>query len=951
MEYTHEAYPPSPTPRRQDSGRSMSSSGRAMSAEIEHVVTRLLRTTKTLLEALTQWSQLAVSTAQIIDIQEVLEQQFYQVTQAFAEANVPISDLGWIPGHLRESVKSAMEQPPSTAALDQYLPRIRDVIVHLLHGLKGKQQYLREKDHRTESWHSSVPPAALARASHPRSYAMNGNGATSPPPFASSFPYNGTASPPPAPPPPPPSGRLTPSEYDLYQGMPRPSLSSETRVRYPYPQRTGSMTRPYSSSSQIAGQTVPISPSSVSSAAPPPTKMPSPSRSTSSNRSLSGRYPQPSTVSIASLVTTTGTASISNPHAIPASPPLPPPPLTPPTMPLHHLHHHHSLHSHHSLHHSNSIGSNSSSSNNNSNSNSPSPPHNNNNNNNTSATMNSNITNNKPPTSFDESDPHTASALAALKRQENLARRSSVRRASMFRTDTKRHQDYTTLAPPLPPVPALPQEPKLSSVPEDTPTGITLYLQIAKEVKKVQYGGDISIPALHMLFLEKFGYTSRQNDFPSIYIRDPTVLVFYQLEHLEEVVNRSVLMLNLDEQDQEQKRWKEGIVQMISKALKDNQVQLQQGLESVKKQTETKPQSLMRDMVHKMMMAEHRPVSTANPATGKAVAEEKAVAVVQGLSPQVTRQQLGEVESLKRDMAVLRQLQGEMRDTTATVLDHLRKKAEEVRQTASESTEPVVTTHATARQFVEQGKQQLLTDSDKITARLEDLQDTIDQLKLDVTLRKSRPSEAQMTHCAEETKALAQEIEQFGQYIVKVKPTWKKTWEQELQTIVKEQQSLKEQEGLLLDMKDDLAALLEVYEQLEKICVYQAKARPVVREFRVAPAEEGFQGMSSVLKQVTTIDVDHDRRLKALEQSEKMRQREQANRVDDFEKELGDFVGARKLKKTGGAMEMDRIREQKDKDLLKAMYNKKNGSVNETEQGEAPSTPSEQEEEEVVAKE
>lgn len=289
------------------------------------------------------------------------------------------------------------------------------------------------------------------------------------------------------------------------------------------------------------------------------------------------------------------------------------------------------------------------------------------------------------------------------------------------------------------------------------------------------------------------------------------------------------------------------------------------------------------------------------------------------ISTQQLQSQLKEIETLRRDMAVLRQLQREMRESTDGVVQELKDKAEELRKQDEESKDKQ-TARAAARLFIEEGKEKVLADSDKITARLEDLQDTVDQLKLDVTQRKCRPSDAQMAHCNKERDMVSKEIEEFGEYLVSVKPRWKKTWEMELQTIVKEQQMLKEQEGLLLDMRDDLAALVEVYDQLEKICAYQKKAKPVMREFHVAPAEEGFEGMSSVLKQVQTIDVDHDRRLKALNQAEKMRQRELDNRIDEFEQELSTFVDSKKLKKTGGAEEIERQRKQKDQEMLRRMY-------------------------------
>ncbi|OAD03842.1 hypothetical protein MUCCIDRAFT_38225, partial [Mucor lusitanicus CBS 277.49] len=699
---------------------------------IEQVVTKLLRTTKALLEALTQWSLMRASNSEIFDIHDTLEKQFFLVSQAFEEASVSMSDLQWIPRQLRDSVSVAMLEPPSPAGLDQYLPRIREVIVHLLHGLKGKQALLRERERERES---------------------RGN---------------------------------------------------------------------------------------------PPQQMPTP-------------------------------------------PPPPPPPIMPAA---------------------------------------PTPLA------------------RQDTQSFDESDPNTASALAALKRQENLARRSSVRRASMFRAggeysggSISRGKGQQMFQPAyessnVPPVPSLPTHNHLPLKNVDytvatptaapTPTShslntvseakeedsskddgvLTLFLQIGKEVQKVKYNGEISIPALNMLFLEKFSYSVGQNDFPKIYIRDPAVGVSYELVDLSEVRDKSMLSFNIN---------------VTTHILSQHQ--------PLKPPTATAEEE---EQTEEIKEEEEKPTPDQ---------EAPAAPAVENAGPIISKEQFEaqrtEIETLRRDVAVLRQLERELREGTASVISEIKEKAEKVKEEAIKKADAELNQTSTARSHLEEGKKNLLEKSDKVTSRLEDLQDTIDQLKLDVTQRKCRPSEAQMTHCANERKALAQEIEEFGKYIAQVKPRWKKTWELELQTIVKEQQTLKDQEYLLSDMKDDLDALLEVFEQLEKIYAYQANARPQPREFRVAPAEEGFEGMSSVFKQVSTIDVDHTRRLRALEQAEKMRQRELANRIDDFEKELVGFVDSKKLKKTGGAMEIDRLRKQKDEEMMKAMFAEKRAAA-----GSGASTPS-----------
>ncbi|KAI8645832.1 actin interacting protein 3-domain-containing protein [Parasitella parasitica] len=873
--------------------RANSTSG--MSGEIEQVVTNLLRTTKSLLEALTQWSLHRRTNTEIFEICDILERQFFLVSQTFEEAGVPMDDLQYIPQNLRNSVSETMLELPSPSTLDKWLPGIREVIVLLLQGLKSKQATLRERgresrgsirSNNTDSWNREVPLAALNRSSNSQRIIMHPQPPSSPP----------------LPPYPPISPSMGPSaEYEPWSGgMPRPSMPTNDLSSRIMP-RNSSTHRSYSPSNSPNMQNQPL---------------PLHSRSTSSNRS--------------------------NIQQMPTPPPPPPPPIIP-----------------------------------------------------AASTTTPLPRQNMQP--FDESDANTASALAALKRQENLARRSSVRRASMFRAggeysggSISRAKGQQMFQPVyensnVPPVPSLPVHKhlplknvdytvatstttapdNLNTVPEAKEGDnhaedgeITLFLQIGKEVQKVKYSGEISIPALNMLFLEKFSYSVGQNDFPKIYIRDPVVGVSYELVDLSEVGDKSMLSFNINEKE-DQKEWLNQVTAAFNKELGETRRMFTEQMDDIKKQilesnanTQLADQEKERNLIQQVaahLLSQQQELNSHQEESGdKNVEDEKEIkpnpstalpettttttlAVVNSVRPAISKEQfdaqLLEIETLRRDVAVLRQLERELRDGTAAVVAEIKEKAEAVKEEALKKADAELSQTSTARSTLEEGKTMLLEKSDKVTSRLEELQDTIDQLKLDVTQRKCRPSEAQMTHCANERKALSQEIEEFGKYIAQVKPRWKKTWELELQTIVKEQQTLKDQEYLLSDMKDDLDALLEVFEQLEKIYAYQANARPQPREFRVAPAEEGFEGMSSVFKQVSSIDVDHTRRLRALEQAEKLRQRELATRIDDFEKELVGFVETKKLKKTGGTMEIDRLRKQKDEEMMKAMFAEKRAAA------------------------
>lgn len=118
--------------------------------------------------------------------------------------------------------------------------------------------------------------------------------------------------------------------------------------------------------------------------------------------------------------------------------------------------------------------------------------------------------------------------------------------------------------PPLPPLPRTPSassqppartpgEPRSTiSTPEPAPAAsssphaITVFLQVGREVKKVKMEPGLTFSSLRMLFVDKFAYNPGQEDFPAIYIRDPSSGVQYELEDTDEVNDRCLLSLNIE---------------------------------------------------------------------------------------------------------------------------------------------------------------------------------------------------------------------------------------------------------------------------------------------------------------------------------------------------------------------------------------------------------------------
>ncbi|RMX79258.1 hypothetical protein D0867_16504, partial [Hortaea werneckii] len=109
------------------------------------------------------WSRGSASESEVSDVYVRLGYEFNIACRAFNAIGVETSDLGPVPDLLRAILEDTLSQEASQASLDKYLPRIRDIIINLLHGLKKKQQRLRQRHASGEG--SSRPPRQASTAS------------------------------------------------------------------------------------------------------------------------------------------------------------------------------------------------------------------------------------------------------------------------------------------------------------------------------------------------------------------------------------------------------------------------------------------------------------------------------------------------------------------------------------------------------------------------------------------------------------------------------------------------------------------------------------------------------------------------------------------------------------------------------------------------------------------
>lgn len=120
-------------------GSQRHSSKRRSLNTIESSVTRLLVSTKHLLESLTQWARQEADDKYVSDAYVKLGNDFRTAIRAFGNNGIDTSDIGNVPQALRIILEAALSEAPSQENLDKFLPGIRNIIVTLLQTLKSKQ--------------------------------------------------------------------------------------------------------------------------------------------------------------------------------------------------------------------------------------------------------------------------------------------------------------------------------------------------------------------------------------------------------------------------------------------------------------------------------------------------------------------------------------------------------------------------------------------------------------------------------------------------------------------------------------------------------------------------------------------------------------------------------------------------------------------------------------------
>lgn len=962
-------------------------------SQIEKSVTHLLIATKQLLETLTQWSRHTATESDVSDVYVRLGYEFNIACRAFTTIGVDTSDLGPVPELLRSILEETLSQEASSASLDRFLPKIRDIIITLLHGLKRKQQKLRSRQNNGSS--SASPLASVGSA-----------------------------------------GSLNTGLNQLLDDVPGRGSGSNRAG-----QRVGSGTSTLTGDS-VLGDTL----EGDEQAVPPRFSSVHPGRQNSGSASVdagnrtfhrdnSRSYPMlpsdstPSTPSSATTQVNPVQSLRSETEKVPIQragsqrghetyrQPPPPPPKQQDA--LAELQKSSDLERRASRRFSayqisKHLGA------------SPNgvpmlPP-----------SQNSPI----PNRGRDVRESMNAvrvrgSGMHARQRSNNQAGEPSTGRnhtfAQRISEESNRSSDPPDFKPPTEPPPddspmaktpedklrvvepgldayhpshnaSLPQTTKygptyggseLSSaesvipldagainqpngleytnesheqpmelsqvhqfIPEQSPQPhkeLTLFLQYKSKIKKFVLpdgASELSIARLQLAFIEKFAWSTHNNgnDLPEIYIQDPVSGVRHELEELSDVKDRSVLVLNVEVLDEVKRHIDEGLGGL--RRMVEGVRSVVDGQESVMQRVSDHQQDVTKEMAR--LATSPRAVASRITSFEK----PKTNGIRFSASSKDQSNQIAGVQSLRQDLAVVRQsFSSFVSDVGSSV-----KATALSMKTMTFDGAAFPFDSSSGRSHVNAGKKLLGEDSEKIVNRVDDLQDIVEDLRKDVVSRGVRPLPRQLETVSKSISTATAELQKMQEYLKREKPVWTKIWEQELSLVCSDRDLLTMQEELAADLEDDLEKATQTFALVEQATKQQniqsgqsgnAVLRTTAKGLTAIGTDQEFDPVKAkdgVLGEVRALRPNHETRLEAIERAEKARQKElESRREGEFTKELGNFVEEGRLKKSGGVEEAERQRRAKDEKNRRQAWEKQQENVSSKDKGtENPVLTSEQ---------
>ncbi|KAI9140153.1 actin interacting protein 3 [Paraphysoderma sedebokerense] len=442
-----------------------------------------------------------------------------------------------------------------------------------------------------------------------------------------------------------------------------------------------------------------------------------------------------------------------------------------------------------------------------------------------------------------------------------------------------------------------------------------LYLQVRSEVKRTKVAEPVTFDYIQQLFQGRFHLNwdavdgIETSDLPKVYIRDTQSQVFYELEELEDVEDGALLKLHAGKSRHHH-----------SNGFSANSINWTD--ESVLRQLfPSRSSSPVEDK--NFQLPESRPISVST-TTSRCSAQISST--------------MNDIRHLKSDLSELRltysKFVGDFSESLTTLRTHF------------SSTLPTVAALSdtmSLRQQLEPIKAEMQSLSDSLSSRLSDLADITDTLRLDILQRYTIPPPSKLDFINTESFELKSIVTALNNLLECHDTKWKSLWESELSNVVTEQNSIDSSTTLVESATSQLAQLTTVISQLNRI-VELSRTNPDIlpRKPQFTPhfhdpdsesesdllgGENGeglHEGLPTVLQELQNISIDSERRMKSIKQTEKLRAWERQNKKDEFEEQIQNALkGGLRRSADGGVEELERRRQEKEKEILKSLMSKK----------------------------
>lgn len=837
-----------------------SSSSTLSNSSVETTVTKLLMSTKQLLQTLTQWSKGIVNERMVSDAYVQLGNDFKLVSKFFSHAGLEVSDLGDVPMDLRRVLEVALRDEPSDDTLNRYLPSIREIIVTLLDKLKVKQALLK----------SMKSEKGAKRGSHQQR-----------PSTVSSLSLSNKSTPPNSR---TPSVNYTPKAHGQEVSEPRTQRKNDTmspeiakNASFPSPVNSSSSNLPNSAVHLTAPKQQSLSEAEALSELKKGNNLQRRASKRFSafqmakltNHSTTEAAAAGALASVPSSLAESVTPSLPASSSASSAPPLP----------------------------TNLMAQTSEYPVNKDTSNSP-----------RATSYNSYNDYDKEFNQQSTTRSTTDEASVSPKLVPDPVLKSQFHEDVSTNSSLNDKNDHVSG----------------KQGGDSSGKLYTIFLRMNEKTKKCQIEPLTSMHELQLLFVEKFAYSFDEDNFPDLYLQDPKFSVFYELDQqgLSDLHDGCIIELKVKNKKKDEEVKTEGkghggkaehkfdFTDVIS-TLRGEISKAQKDILDQMRDLSTKTHESLRN--HELSLA---PRNIGENGLGENISTSNSTLASASVQPAIP---VGTVRALKQELSVLRQLHSENKKKSESAIATVLSKLENFKNLSLEADNS-----SNNNRYVENSQNRLSELSDALLSKVDDLQDIIEVLRKDVAVHGVKPSKKKLDSVQKELAIAENDLSIMQTFMENEKPQWKKFWKAELEKVCEEQQFLTLQEDLTADLKEDLGKALETFDLVNLCCAEQERHPKKSRSNPILPVPEPgtfHRVRDQVLNEVQALNPDHNERIEALERAQKMWEREREYRENDaFEDELGNFVERGNLKTAGGVEEVERIRRQKDEDNLRTYF-------------------------------